>query len=133
MQILAAVLVAKITLTICLWSIPPLLFPPCWLRTLGFPVPEPRIFLRLLGMAYLSLAVGYLHGLQCLLGGVYPSDTVLVGIVSNGGAFVLLAISARQSIWKEWGFLARVIMWISLVGTGVITLGLVVFGPFRQH
>lgn len=131
MSMLAVILVAKIALTIVLWTIPPLLFSSSWLRRFGFPVPQPLMFLRLLGLAYFSLAVGYVLGLQSLCHGIYPSQTVLIGIVSNGGAFVLLVTGVAQSVWKTWGPVAKATMWASLVGTGLITFGLILFGPLR--
>lgn len=131
MSMLATIFLAKIALTIVLWTIPPLLFPTSWLCMLGFPVVQPSIFLRLLGMAYFSLAVGYFLGWRSLQQGDYPFSTVLMGIVSNGGAFFLLAIAALQSVWKEWGDLARATMWASLMGTGLITFGLILFGPLK--
>ena len=63
-------------------------FPSSVLEWLGFVVPNPPVFLRLLGMAYLALAVGYAFGLRDSLGGKYPIGTVWVGIVGNGGALL---------------------------------------------
>jgi hypothetical protein len=133
MRALSAVLVAKITLTILLWVVPLLFFPISWLHRSGFAVPEPHLFLRLLGMAYVSLVVGYAFGLRSAWRGIYPADAVWAGIVSNGGAFLLLAISAVNDVWSSWGLLARMAMWISLAGTGAITVGLLAFGPLRSR
>ena len=110
MKNLARVLFAKIVLTVAAWCIPLLAFPSTLFESLGFPVPEPQLFLRLLGVAYL----------------------VWVGIVSNGGAFVVLGIAAILGTWSAWGFFAQVSMWISLLGTGGITAGLIAFGPCRR-
>ena len=129
---LARVLVAKIALTVLAWCIPLLLFPASLLETLGFPVPEPRLFLRLLGVAYTALVVGYWRGLQSTRSGEYPASTVTVGIVSNGGAFGILCASAWLGTWSDWGAFAQTIMWGSLAGTGGITAGLVLFGPLRS-
>jgi hypothetical protein len=132
MRILSAVLTVKIIFTILLWVVPLLLFPTVWLHHLGFPVPEPQIFLRLLGMAYLALAVGYAFGLRSALRGIYPVGVVWTGIVSNGGAFLLLAIAAIHKVWASWEGVAGKAMWISLVATGAITVGLIVVGPLRE-
>ena len=132
MHPLEIVLVVKIALTLLLWSIPLMLIPLDGLRKLGFPVQQPEIFLRLLGMAYLSLALCYFFGLQSQQDKIYPSDTVWIGILSNGGAFaVLLNSRVRTTNWKEWGSLAKVFMWISLFATGMICSSLVIFGPLR--
>lgn len=132
MRALTAVLTAKIILTILLWVVPLLFFPAAWLRRLGFPVPEPPLFLQLLGMAYLALVVGYAFGWRSARRGIYPADAVWAGIVSNGGAFLLLAIAAVSGVWASWGGPARVAMWSSLVATGAITVGLLAFGPLRD-
>jgi hypothetical protein len=129
MQALSKVFIAKIVLTISAWCIPLLLLPASVLQWLGFPVPVPTIFLRLLGMAYAALVVGYAFGLRSALRRDYPAGAVWVGIVSNGGAFLLLCIAAMQATWASWGGFARLVMWVSVAGTGLITLGLVIFGP----
>ncbi len=82
---LARVLQAKIAITVLAWRGPLLTFPSDLFVQLGFPPPEPEGFVRLLGMAYLALTLGYWFGLQELRNGTYPAATVRVGIVSNGG------------------------------------------------
>ncbi len=128
---LSRVLFAKIFLTVALWCIPLLFFPASLLASLGFPVPEPQLFLRLLGMAYGALVVGYAFALRATLRGEYPAAAVWMGIVSNGGAFVLLQSAAILHVWASWGAFARVFMWASLAATGAIALGLVLCGPLR--
>ena len=129
---LSRVLAVKIALTVAVWCIPLLFFPSALLLSLGFPVPEPQIFLRLLGMAYIALVVGYCFGLKACAEGTYPAGVVWVGIVSNGGACLLLAIGAMLGVWAGWGTTAQAIMWASLLGTAAITAGLVWFGPGRR-
>ena len=128
MNALSQVLIGKIAFTIVVWCIPLLLFRTRLLKSLGFVVPEPTLFLRLLGMAYAALVVSYAFGLQSSLRGGYPAGVVWVGIVSNGGAFFYLVLNAVCGTWASWGKIAQVIMWVSLVGTGVITAGLITFG-----
>ncbi len=79
-------------------------------------------------MAYTALLVGYGFGLKVALRGGYPEGVVWVGIVSNAGACLLLGIAAGFGIWESWGEMAQTIMWVSLLGTGVIAAGLVRFG-----
>ena len=133
MSNLSKVLVAKIALTVVAWCVPLLLLPASRLRWLGFPVPEPQGFLRLLGMAYTALVVGYAFGLRDSLRGIYPMAAVWMGIASNGGAFLVLTIAAVLGVWASWGTFAQLVMWGSIVGTGGITLGLVAFGPCRSR
>lgn len=60
---LATVLWAKAIVTLILWSLPLLTFPASWFVWIGMPEPEPILFLRLLGAAYLSLVVAYASGI----------------------------------------------------------------------
>jgi len=129
MNHLSKVLVVKILITIFVWGLPLLLFPTGWLERLGFVVPGPQIFLRLFGMAYLALCAGYVFGLRDVLNGNYPAGVVWVGIISNGGAFAILAVAALSNTWEAWGTFAQWFMWGSRVSTGAITTGLVVYGP----
>jgi hypothetical protein len=132
MQPLSLILIVKIVVTLFAWCIPLLLLPCSALAAIGFDVPQPAVFLRLLGMSYAALAVAYWFGLRAQWRGTYPAGTVWVGIVSNGGALLLLVLAAVQDVWTSWGILARGFMWGSLLATGLITLGLVVYGPLRS-
>lgn len=84
-------------------------------------------------MAYGALLVDYVFGLIATRRGRYPRGTVWTGIVSNGGAFLILSIGALQGVWAAWGPLARMGMWASLAATGLISAGLIAFGPFGRH
>ncbi|MGH8104866.1 MAG: hypothetical protein ACREO1_14160 [Arenimonas sp.] len=133
MKALSRILIVKIVLTSLVWCIPLLFFPVAWLKMLGFPVPEPALFLRLLGMAYLALVIGYGFGLRDALRNTYPHAVICVGVLSNGGACVLLAIAAASHVWDDWGMIAKTIMRGSLFGTAAITLGLVWFGLLTRR
>ena len=128
MRNLSRVLFLKIGITVVLWCGPLLLFPISLLERMGFPTCPSAIFLQLLGMAYGALTVSYVFGLVATLHGRYPGSTVWTGIVSNGGAFLLLSVGAFQGTWATWGSPAHLIMWASLAATGLITAGLIVFG-----
>lgn len=130
MRSLATVLILKIGVTVVLWFVPLLFVPVPVLVCLGFPSFPAPIFLRLLGMAYGALLVGYGFGLAAARQGRYPRSTVWAGIVSNGGAFLLLSIGAFQGAWDAWGLPARIAMWASLAATGLVSAGLIAFGPF---
>jgi hypothetical protein len=82
------------------------------LLQLRLPPPEPVMFLRLLGTAYLGLLAGYWIGLRQARNGQHPTATVGAGIVSNGGAAVcLLYFGAVERSWSSWGGIATSIMW----------------------
>lgn len=121
---LRTVLWIKIAVTAGLWCVPLLLFPSGWFVALGFPRPEPMLFVRLLGVAYLALGVGYVRGLRELDRGGTAGHAVAVGIVSNGLACAVLLAYAVLGAFAGWGFWARVHLWASVAATGLITLGL---------
>lgn len=129
MRGLINVLTFKIGFTVVGACVPLMLVPASGLQSLGFPVPEPIIFLRLLGMAYAALIVGYVFGRSNAKAGIYPGTAVWVGIVSNGGAALLLSVAALQGTWSTWGVFAQALMWGSLVCLTGITVGLIALGP----
>lgn len=55
---LSHVLRVKIAVTVAAWCVPLLFFPASLLEHLGFPPPQPKIFLHLLGMAFARVLVG---------------------------------------------------------------------------
>lgn len=130
MRGLIHVLTFKIIFTVLGSCVPLLLLSESSLQWLGFPVPQPILFLRLLGMAYAALIVGYALGLKDAKRGIYPANAVWVGIVSNAGAALILSFAAISGTWAHWGALAQALMWSSLVCLTAITAGLISFGPF---
>lgn len=132
MKHLEYTLLVKITLTALLWCLPLVCFPPSLFELLGFTDTGPLIFLRLLGIAYLALLAGYAMAYRATGSGTYPATTVLVGFVSNGGAFLCLVWGAVSEQWSGWGWLAQAYMWVSLLATGSITLALYRFGLSRH-
>lgn len=126
MSPLKAVLTVKIIFTAFFWSLPLLLAPRHATGLLGIPLSQPVLFLRLLGAAFLALLAGYVLGLLDLHHGREARNTVWVGIISNGSAFLILVVSRAE--WGGWGPRASVFMWGSAVVTLLITLGLIVFG-----
>lgn len=127
MQKLAGVILVKMILTLA-WVASLLLFPSSLQNQLGLPpAGEQAIFIRLLGMAYAALLVGYAFGYFAIQGGTYPRGVVWTGIVSNGGACMLLGLFS--STWGAWHGYAPALMWASFVATALITAGLFAFGP----
>jgi hypothetical protein len=118
MRLLKATLILKILLTIA-WAASLLFLSETQFERLGMP--EPTLFTRLLGAAFLALLVGYLLGLRELRLGKTPFNTMLVGIVSNGLACVILVCYGLQGEWSEWGEVARYSLWASTIFTGLIT------------
>jgi len=128
MNTLAVVLRFNIGFTLVVWVIPSLFFPTSVMAWLGFPVPEPIIWLRLLGMAFTALVVCYWFGLREARRGQCPVPVVWTGIVSNGGASLLLLFFGLSGAWAVRGWCAQGYMWGSLAGASVVTAGLVFAG-----
>ena len=131
---LARVLIVKIAFTavLCLLL---LVFPPSWFVALGIGTtpPQPMVFVRLLGAAYLALLVGYSFGLAQTRKGDKPIGVVWTGAVSNGLASVILLTHGLTGAWDTWSRLGPPLMWVSSVVTLGITIGLLVYGrPWDQ-
>lgn len=133
MRRLKALLIRKIVVTGLFWCLPLLAFPPAWFVALGMPAPEPMLFVRLLGAAYLALLVGYYFGLRGLDKGEDPAPVIHMGIASNGLAALLLAYFGISGAWSAWGGGANIFMWLSTFGAGTMTFSLLGFRHFRPH
>lgn len=121
---LKSLLINKIAITGLFWCVPLLFFPAFWFTALGVPVPEPILFARLLGVAYLALLVGYYMGLIGLEKGESPKAVIHMGITSNGLACLLLAYFGMTGAWLSWGIGAQVFMWTSAAGALAVTFKL---------
>lgn len=127
---LPVVFVVKILFTLLL-CVPLLFFSSELFALAGIPKPINVIFFRLLGMAYVALTVGYIFGLISTLHGDYPTEIIWVGIVSNGGACLLLIAYGINGTWRSWKPLSRTVMWISTVVIGSISLCLIFSGLLK--
>jgi len=131
MDNLSKVLLIKILATVLIWCIPLLFFPESVFIWIGFPssiISTTLLFYRLLAWAYIALCVGYTFALIESIKGKRLISTIWTGIVSNGGACIILLIYGCIGTWANWGLLAQIILWGSIVVTGLITLGLYSFG-----
>ena len=127
MRGLRGLLIRKIAITGIFWCLPLLAFPTSWLVALGIPAPEPLLFARLLGAAYLALLVGYYMGMKGLEKGESPAQVINMGIASNGLACILLAYFGATGSWSPWGVGAQIFMWVSALGALAITFNLLRF------
>lgn len=133
MHYLSVILLLKIMATVLFWSIPLLLFPDFLFTALDFPTQPHYMFVRLLGLAYAALCLGYGFALQASLQGRRLMGPIWVGLVSNGGAFILLVTYGLAGYWAEWPMMLRVIAWGSVIATSIITLGLIRYGVFGHQ
>lgn len=125
---LTQVITTKIVITICFWCGPLLLGPKSLFQGVGIPVPEPEVFVRLLGAAYAALVVAYYHGLMEAKSGGSATATVRMGLVSNALAAFILGIYGINGAWASWSSLAQVYMWASFGAASLIAIGLIATG-----
>lgn len=130
---LSNVFLCKILFTILCWSLPLLVVPETLIIKIGIPIADNIIFLRLLGMAYTALLVGYILAFKSIRQGKFPIETVWVGIVSNGGASSILLICGLLGYRQSWGEIAQGMMWFFSIMAGAITVGLIATGLVPQH
>lgn len=121
MAALRTVLLAKIAVTLLCWSLP-LLLAPAWVSTLvGVAADPPYLFQRLLGVAYLALCLGYGSAYREAGAGRFPAQAIWVGLVSNGGATLVL-LAVLPGVWADPT--ARILMGASAAVTLLIAIGL---------
>jgi hypothetical protein len=130
MLTLPRVLRLKIFCTILFWCVPLLFFPTAWFLRLGFPAPEPLLFTRLLGAAYLALTVTYSLGLIETQKGGLATQAVWTGIISNGLACAILTFYGLTGAWSTWSMQGQLIMWSSVILTLFLTILLI---PYRHR
>lgn len=114
MSFLSGLLIFKILGSIVLICIPFLFFPQQKLEHLTKIRAENSSLFRLYGLAVLSLLVGYSFALSESLNGEFPWHGVIMGLVSNGGASILLFSTGA---WKS----AKIpTTFVTLVAVGLI-------------
>jgi hypothetical protein len=112
--------------------LPFIVLPSSTLEEHGFPPQPDYIFVRLLGVSYLALCIGYVFGLRASLRGERLASAIWVGIVSNGGACLCLAYFGFGGAWLGYRDVVQFALWFSFVATGLITAGLFAFGVFGK-
>ena len=122
---LARILKFKIICTILFWCLPLLFFPKAWFLRIGLPIPEPLVFTRLLGAAYLALIVTYSLGLIEVQKGGVATQAVWTGIISNSLACAILTYYGFTGEWSIWSVQGQIIMWSSVILTLFITILLI--------
>jgi hypothetical protein len=123
-KLIRIVLATKIGFTV-IWAAL-LLVAPIPFELAGIPVSEGMtLFLRLLGAAFSALLLGYCLAYRDVGRGRDISNTLRVGILSNSLAFLLLLYHGASGEWRTWHYMAAGGMWLSVVVTGAVTLGLV--------
>jgi hypothetical protein len=135
-ELLKFVLLVKIAITLILWALP-FLLPDPWLdlltrQLLGIPPLEPKVFIHLLGAAFLALVVGYISACYRIEHKKDVGHILWVGIVSNALASFILFLYGFIGAYQDWLTAGQIIMWGSAIATGLITLGLIITKDFEQ-
>lgn len=112
MKPLARVLVVKLVVTALFWAAPLIFIPESVLAAAGLPRTSAPV-IRLLGTAYAALWVGYALGLWEVVSGRRPTNTVIVGVVSNGGAGAYLLYAGMTGALAGWHPALRIVVWLS--------------------
>lgn len=124
MKGLRGLFIRKIVITLVFLCIPLLFFPPSLYVSLGIPSPQPMLFVRLLGVAYLALLAGYYGGIKALDNNQNPLFAIDMGIISNGAGGLVLLYFGFTGGWSGWSSGARIYMWLITVGAWLITFNL---------
>ena len=124
MRGLKGLLIKKIALTLLFVCIPLLFFPISAFQYFGIQAPEPLIFVRLLGVAYLALVVGYIGGIKLINNNQSPIHAIDMGIVSNGAAALTILYFGVTGSWSNWGNGAQIYMWCILAASALMTVNL---------
>jgi hypothetical protein len=101
----------KILGTAAAAALPMLLTPESVYLWLGFPQQPTMVFMRLYGLATAALLVGYFGGIQQAERGDFPRGVLRMGLVSNGGQGLAIAIAGLAGVFASWGWMAQAMMW----------------------
>jgi len=124
---LRKILAVKIALSFVFWILPLLLLPAGFFPELGIPTwtPAAKVFLRLLGAAYLAIAIVETWG---FFDAARRPGAVLAGLASSAGASIVLWHDIFYGELWNWAVLGKVLVSIWLVLHGVFTVALLVTG-----
>lgn len=87
---LSMILVVKIVVTLAFVGLPFLILPKSRLEVFAGVSAETDTFFRLYGIAIIALLLGYATAFPVLAAGQFPWGVATMGVVSNGGAALIL-------------------------------------------
>jgi hypothetical protein len=124
---LRKVLLIKAVLTLVFWVLPLLFLPAGLFPDLGIPTwtPAANVFLRLLGAAYLSIAIVELWG---ALNAAHRRSAALLGIVSSAVTSLVLCRDIFYGELWNWGVFGWALMLLWLLLYTVFAIALLVTG-----
>ncbi len=124
MSALQGLFVRKIVITLVCLCIPLLFFPRELFNYFNIPMIDSMIFVRLLGVAYLALCVGYYSAISMLKNKQKPMAMIDMGLVSNGLAATVFLFYGSTGSWQNWDLFAQIYMWLITLGAFYICIGL---------
>jgi len=124
LQLLKATLWVKIIFTFFIWSLPLLLFWPNLFVCLGFPLPVPMLFVKLLGVTFFALGINYIFALQQAYQGEIYKPTLIVGFISNFMASVFIFYYEFVGTYTLWENFAKIFIRFSGITTLIISCSL---------
>jgi hypothetical protein len=127
MSWLRKILAWKIVLSILFWILPLLLLPAGLFPELGIPTwtPAAKVFLRLLGTAYLAIALVETWG---FFDAARRPGAVLAGFASSLGATIVLWHDVFYGELWNWAVIGKVLVSIWLLLHGTFTIALLATG-----
>lgn len=125
-KLLILVLYIKIIFTVFLWAIPALFIPETMLQSIEVTIISPKYPGKLLGAAYIALAIGYFDGLLRARKGIQPTGTIIMGIISNGAATIILILYAFPEIKSDSSPVETIFIYFSTAITALLTAGLII-------
>ncbi|GEM_PF-237702 len=122
---------SKILFTIFFLVVPLLIFPDFLLAPFGILPGDTIIFLRLLGISYLSLVFVYSGLYLDLRRGVYPQVGMLAGAVSNGLSLVVLVVFSPYLF--SLPLLGKIYFGTTMLFLGIFTVNFLYLLSLSRH
>ena len=132
MQKLKRLLINKIGVTAIGLSVPLLLFPRRFFSDFDVSA-DAMLFVRLLGVAYAALCVGYYGGIQLLDDKAALRYVIYMGLVSNGLAGLVFLIYGLMGRWSAYAIGLQVYLWLLVAGAFYMTLRLFYLGREKER
>ena len=130
MKELRRLLINKIGVTAMGLCIPLILFPRSFFADFDVSA-DGMLFVRLLGVAYAALCVGYYGGIQLLEDQQAVRYVIYMGLVSNGFAGLIFLIYGVTGRWTSYAIGMQIYLWLLVAGAFYMTFRLFYLG--RKH
>ena len=127
MKEIKRLLINKIGVTALGLCVPLIFFPQSFFADFNVSA-DAMLFVRLLGIAYAALCVGYYGGLQLLENRSALQYVIYMGLVSNGFAGLVFLFYGVTGRWASYEIGLQIYLWLLVVGAFYMTLRLFYLG-----